>query len=327
MEWFWQSDINITLWIQSLGGWLELPMTIISMLGTQEFFMIALPAILWCWNYSLGIQIGIILLLEGGINTTLKFIFQAPRPYWIDAGVKAYAGETSFGFPSGHTQISTGVWGIFGLELVKKGIILFSIIAIALIGFSRIYLGVHFVEDVLGGLVFGLLVLILVRKYDTPILKWLNTRDIYQKYSLAVFSTAIFLFLMLLPFIFGKDFQIPGAWARQAQISYPSLQIDPFNQEHVFTVAGTWFGLVMGFIWFNQKYGSFKVEGSAKQKLLRYLVGVVGIFVIWFGLGRLFPEQPVYLGWIFRFIRYGLLGLWISVIAPLIFHRLKLAKA
>ena len=68
-------------------------------------------------------------------------------------------GEFSYGFPSGHTSVSVTLWGAFALLFRKKWIQYVSIALIVLIPFSRIYLGVHFLADVIGGYVLGSIIL------------------------------------------------------------------------------------------------------------------------------------------------------------------------
>lgn len=101
------------------------------------------------------------------LNLVLKSILQRPRPneYRI-------INETGYSFPSGHSMISMAFYG-FIIYLIYKNIknkylkwisiILLSIL-ILMIGFSRIYLGVHYVSDVLAGFLFSISYLIVYIK-------------------------------------------------------------------------------------------------------------------------------------------------------------------
>lgn len=86
------------------------------------------------------------------VNNILKVIFKRPRPIIINM-----IEEGSYSFPSGHSMISILFYGsiIYLLNKYKiKHCKLISIILsmlILLIGISRIYLGVHYPSDVLGG--------------------------------------------------------------------------------------------------------------------------------------------------------------------------------
>src|ERR1035437_8336078 len=89
----------------------------------------------------------------------IKIFINRPRPI-VDI---AYYIETSASFPSGHSTIAIAFFGFVTYYLLshvagknkKTILILLGTILIALIGFSRLYLGVHFLSDVLGGFLIG----------------------------------------------------------------------------------------------------------------------------------------------------------------------------
>ena len=114
-------------------------------------------------NKKIGLSVLINLCSVTVLNLVLKSILQRPRPneYRI-------INETGYSFPSGHSMISMAFYG-FIIYLIYKNIknkylkwisiILLSIL-ILMIGFSRIYLGVHYVSDVLAGFLFSISYLI-----------------------------------------------------------------------------------------------------------------------------------------------------------------------
>jgi hypothetical protein len=67
------------------------------------------------------------------------------------------------------------------------------------------------------------------------------------------------------------------------------------------------------------------VSGPVWKRVVRYVVGLLGVLVIWFGLGLVFPRGEAFVSSTFRFVRYSLLGAWVSAGAPLFFTKLKLS--
>jgi membrane-associated phospholipid phosphatase len=157
-------EIIVNEFLQSLGTWLRWPMQVITALGYEQFFILLLPTVYWCLDQAVGLRLGIALLLGTNLNTFFKFLFHNPRPFWISDNIVTYSHESSFGFPSGHAQVAASVWGWLAVEVKKRWFTISAIVLIFLIGLSRLYLGVHFLSDVLlGWLLGGLLVLLMAR--------------------------------------------------------------------------------------------------------------------------------------------------------------------
>lgn len=114
-------------------------------------------------NKKIGLSIILNLIVITGLNQILKYILQRPRPTEY-----RLIEETGFSFPSGHSMVSMAFYGYL-IYLIYKyvknkdlkwiSIVLLSIL-ICSIGISRIYLGVHYTSDVLGGFLISLSYLI-----------------------------------------------------------------------------------------------------------------------------------------------------------------------
>jgi len=125
-------------------------------------FLIILTITLFILIKNKKIGLSIILNLTG-LNQILKYILQRPRPTEY-----RLIEETGFSFPSGHSMVSMAFYGYL-IYLIYKyvknkdlkwiSIVLLSIL-ICSIGISRIYLGVHYTSDVLGGFLISLSYLI-----------------------------------------------------------------------------------------------------------------------------------------------------------------------
>jgi hypothetical protein len=88
-------------------------------------------------------------------------------------------------------------------------------------------------------------------------------------------------------------------------------------------VAGTFFGLVAGAILIFQR-GGFDARGAWPKRALRFVVGMVGVMILWLGLTMAFPRDASFVSQILRYLRCALTGFWVAYLAPSLFIRLGL---
>jgi membrane-associated phospholipid phosphatase len=313
-------EIVVNQFFQSLGLWLKLPMQAITALGYEEFFVLLLPTLYWCFDQMVGLRLGMVLLIGNTTNTFFKFLFHNSRPYWFSDSVESYTHETSFGIPSGHAQIAASVWGWLAFEVKKKWFTTAAILLIFLIGISRLYLGVHFLSDVLLGWLLGGLLVWAFAAWHKPVGKWLSQRSLTMKLVLVLLSTVVIIGLIMGVWWNFRSWEMPSEWAMRAG------EVDPFSLEGIFTLAGTWMGMLGGYVLLTASKGHFLAGQGGWRRIVRFLVGLVGIVVFYFGLGQIFPDNADFLSYALRLIRYTLIGLWVSWFGPVVFERLRLLK-
>lgn len=137
-------------------------MIFISFLGNHRFLIPLIFLFIFYFLYKnnkwMAIRTGVILLSSLAIMLSLKNLTQRERP--LDPLV---LGITNFSFPSGHSFMSVAFYGLLiwwvAISIKNKfwkfGLIILLFLLILLIGFSRIYLRVHYTTDVIAGLCFG----------------------------------------------------------------------------------------------------------------------------------------------------------------------------
>lgn len=136
----------------------------LTFLGDPMILLLLAAVITLAINRGVGIKMGLALLAAVITYSALKVLVGDPRPYFLDPEVGVVS-ATGFGFPSGHAMVAVVFW--VGLVLWMNTARRFAAWAIglsviAVVGMSRVYLGVHFPMDVIGGLVVGAGVLTLV---------------------------------------------------------------------------------------------------------------------------------------------------------------------
>lgn len=321
LEW----GIPIIEWFQALGDGLLPIMKFFTFLGTENFYLLIMPSFLWCFDSALGFRVGLILLTSGMLNATLKLAFGFPRPYWVSDRVSAYSAETSFGAPSGHAQNAVTLWGRLAAGLGRKWTTVGAIVLILAISISRLYLGVHFPTDVLAGWIVGGIILILFLKFEAPVKDWLSRKNVSSQIFVVILFSLSLLALGLIVSAIVSGREVPLEWSDRAAAAFPTAEpISPTDVDAFVSSSAVLLGLGSGGVLLFS-WGGFNAGGPYLKRLLRFLVGVSGVVIIYFGLRWIFPSEPSLLGHILRFIRYGLVGFWISYPAPRLFVKLNLA--
>jgi glycerophosphoryl diester phosphodiesterase len=127
--------------------------TALSALGYTPFFLVLLPLGYWLWDKAMFTRVAFLIGLVGLSNTFLKELFMDPRPD-LALALDGKVGD-SFGFPSGHAQIAVAMWFYLASQINRAWAWGLAALIAAGVCFSRLYLGVHDVEDVLGGAALG----------------------------------------------------------------------------------------------------------------------------------------------------------------------------
>jgi membrane-associated phospholipid phosphatase len=319
------SGIAFVIALQSAGNWLIAPMRFFSELGTEEFFFLVLPLIYWCINPMLGFRVGLLLVTSNLVNYAGKLLFAGPRPYWVSSHVRALWSETSFGAPSGHAQHGVVVWGAIAASVRRRWVWFAVILLIFLIGFSRIFLGAHFPHDVVAGWLLGAAILWAFVRYWDSAAAWLSGRTFGQQVLIAFIVSLIFVGVGLGVTALRSDYQLPIAWVDNALLAGTDAPA-PVEPSGIFTSAGTLFGLSFGFAWIRL-LGGYRVEGPIWKRAVRYVLGLIGVLILWMGLGEVFPRGDDALAYSLRFLRYALVGWWVTGGAPWLFNRFKLVES
>ncbi len=320
-----QNGIDWIIAIQSLGSWLQYPMKFLTSLGSENFFFLVLPLVYWSLDAGLGLRVAFILVASNSLNCIGKFLFASPRPYWVSARVVPGSVESSFGVPSGHAQNSAALWGILaaGVPAGKRWAWAAAILLALLVGFSRLYLGMHFVHDVLLGWLIGYLLLFAFLKFWDPVAAWLKTKALALQMMIA-FAISLFVILVsLLSHAHLNGYTFPVEWTANALRAGPLPA--PASIEDVFTVAGSLFGMAAGAAWIASR-GGYQAEGPVGQRALRYVVGLIGVLILWEGLGAILPGGETWIPLTLRYIRYSLVGFWMTGGAPWLFFHFNLAR-
>ena len=263
---------------------------LVSAMGTEYFFLLALPVVFWCVDHRKGLRLGLFVIVSAVTNAWLKEVFMQPRPYDLDPSV-GMGREITYGLPSAHSQNSAVLWGVLAPWIRKPLGLILALVLPLLIGLSRVYLGVHFPSDVFLGWALG-------GFFAFAHMIWGDSLEDLTK-------------------------KIPGrVWILLAAAA--SLGMNALNRNET-GLPGALLGVTAGAVLAARLARFDASSGSLGKKALRFLVGAAGGAVIYFGLKVVFPGRESASYALFRFVRYGILGAWVSLGAPWAFLRLRLA--
>jgi membrane-associated phospholipid phosphatase len=287
-----QYSLELIVALQQIHPALHLIFRGFTFLGQPQFYLLILPALVWCVDLRMGARVGVFLLFSSQLNTVLKELFQQPRPGDFDPSLQL-AWFEGYGLPSGHAQLVVVFWGAIASWARRRWLWILLAGLMFLVGFSRLYLGVHFPQDILAGWAIGALSLVLYLAAQPSLERGLAGMDLRWQILLGV-GVPLILFVTA-----------PG---KSVALAMGAL-------------SGASLGLAL-----ERRYVRFSAAGPIWQRALRFFVGTVVILPLYGLQGTIsVPEGS----WPYLASRYLFLvgvGLWITLGAPWLFRLLHLAQ-
>jgi len=271
---------NIIRYLQSLGNpSVDNLFIAVTTINSQSVYFLLASLILWCFSKRTGIRALYVILFSAFATILIKNLFSMPRPPEALHKIQ----ENDFGFPSGHAQVSSSFWGYAGLSIKNKFIVFVGIIAIMSVSLSRVYLGVHYVGDVLGGIMFGLSAALIFVKIEPVVTNKLEKLNRISRYLVAV----------ILPLLLVTTVSMQNSLLKeQAEIG--------------FVMAG----IGAGYLLEKERIG-FTDAKNNKQRINRALTGIAVLGIIYLVSSMLFLINPTFI-----FLKYAALGFASTFIVP-----------
>lgn len=292
-------------------------MRFMSFVGSSAFYLPLLAVVFWCVSPRVGARAAVVLAISGMLNTLLKLVFQAPRPYWTDPGVRPLESQSSFGMPSGHAQSSIVAWGYLAARLARTWAWLLAGVVIVLVGVSRVYIGVHSAGQVLAGWAIGAVLLVVVLRMEPILAPWWCDRHIAAQLGMSLAVALAFLVPTALAVESMDGWRMPDSWQRA--IIAAGGRVDQVGLERGAMAAGILCGVLAGLSWLSHR-GWFDPGGTLPRRAARVPVGFAGVIVI-STVGLFLGHDPVT-----AFVVETLVGAWVTAGAPEAFVRLGLAS-
>jgi membrane-associated phospholipid phosphatase len=285
----------------------------ITYLGEPIVFVILFAIIFIVYNKNFAKNLVSSLLLTLFLNQWIKQLFKDTRPDTnIDPSEEYGLIETSYGFPSAHAQNAVGFWGYMAYKWKDKpkSFILPIIptilsIIIFLIAISRIIVGVHDLQDIIGGLLIGIVILMVFIYLEPLVSKQFNKLSFTLKIIIAVIISIL---IFLIP-----TFLYPKAGVGLVP-SAPS-----YSDNGAFgLVGGVILGFSLGYI-LEGEYIKYEPKTlNPKQKIINVIIGLIILLLIFLPLEYLLEIDSVF----YRFARYAILAFVLTFILPILFKKI-----
>lgn len=314
MDEIYRIGLEIVRQVQSIGPAFDTPMQIFTMMGQSKFYFALLPLIFWCVNQEVGANLALLLFASSYFNNLFKGTIQEPRPYWLDASLLKGAPSDSFGLPSGHAQAVATMWGYVAIRLRRWWGWAAALFMIVMVSLSRVYLGKHFAIDVLGGVLVGAVLIAVYVTFQPRLSAWFANHSLGTQVGWV--TLAIVVALLGLTAIAGSR-----------QVGYDLSLYNPglaAAKENIITMSGALLGAGVGLV-LERRYVRFSASGSLWQRLARAVIGMVGVWMLFFQSELFLPPEPLALFLVTNFVRYAVTTFWVTFIWPWLFVRLKWA--
>jgi len=276
---------------------LNVLITWITRLGEEMIIIVIFCLIFWCLSKHKAYVIGIVFFFTAIIVQGMKITFRVDRPWVYDPTFPTVTGAegtaTSYAFPSGHTQAAAAYMIPLGMLLKNKALKFIMFALAILVAFSRMYLGVHFLSDVIVSLaiVFVATLLAIRLYYNAP-----DNKRSKVLFPLLITVASVVLLIIV-------------AVLDRAGVTYASELRDSV------LAAGAALGFAIG-MYIEQMYINFSVKTkNVGLQILKFVLGLVGTFAIMEG-ARILGSGLVADGF-----RYAFVTLWITAVYPLIIKK------
>ena len=293
-------EVRLMEWLQSFENPVVTTIaTFFSMFG-EELFLIAIVGFLyWCWDKEKAKPISLTLLFSLSICVQIKGLIIRRRPYMDNATVKCIrpahkdgdimsVSVQGYSCPSAHSALSVTTFGSIAYWFRKRLFLIIAFVVPICVGFSRIYFGVHYPTDVIGGWLVGVLSVLLI--------SWLYNKLTDKKWIFLLITA-----ITLTGIFYCRD-------------------------SEYFTLLGLTLGFNLGYM-FEQKFVQFNNTRSILKSVSRILGGVVLFFVLSFVLklpfSAEFLSEASMLSFAVRTVRYLIIAFVIIGIYPKVFDKCK----
>lgn len=288
------SGIDIIRVVQSISSpFFDRVFLAITDLHSENIYIILLPVLLWLYDKRFARYMTAVFMLSYWSNNVLKDLFHTARP--TPDQVRVVRPETSGAFPSGHAMTPLMFWGAIASRAHRTWITVVVCVFLFLIGLSRLYLGVHWPLDIIGGWTIGA---VMLWGFERSRSFWTGENMSFRNRLLTALAVPV------------------GAALISALLGQMPAITDTTEAAQFFTVLGAYIGLAVGGVAEEEYVGFNPRQGGIGAQVLKVVVGLGLVLAVKEGFKLFLPDNG--LG---DMIRYFFVAAMATFGAPWVFHR------
>ncbi len=223
----------------------------LNLVDTPQFALLLIPLIWYGVSQKAGARLCYILAINGVLNWTLKHLIMQPRPIAFDPNVPLVLLKSPFGMPSGGAQSAVLYAFLIACALQNFWGYFAAINIFFWLSFSRVYLGLHFPTDIVGGWIAGLFLVATYFFLFPKVEDYLSKQSLEKQLSIGLF---IPFFSLLIPL--------------------------PFDGTRIYAIAAFCISIALGLYLCSKTNLLLPAQTSLGRRLLRISIPLMGTFAL-----------------------------------------------
>ena len=249
-----------------------------------------------------GVRLATLFGLNSGLNEAVKLAGHMPRPYWVSDAVRAFSAHSSFGFPSGAAMSGAVMYGYIAVQVRRFPVVILCGILLLATSMVRIFSGIHFLLDILGGWALGFLLLAVFLLAAPKVEEYAGRLSRPSRLALVAVVSAIPILIVVPAYLSLGNWEIPAPWIELA-LRQTGATIHPDRIQYAWGAAGIIFGSLVGYEFLTSR-GGWSPPADLKQRAGVVFAGTLSVLLVnmtipgiwvYLGITALSPQFAVFL--------------------------------
>jgi len=314
-------DPGINIAVQNISPALTQFVSAGEFLDSTAWYLLMISVLYLGFHPRYGVRLAVMVGITAGLNEALKLAWHLPRPYWITPEIRAFTSHPSFGFPSGAAMYGAVIYGYIASVIQRWWAVTACAFLLVVTCLVRVFAGAHFALDVIGGLLFGFLLLLLFFLAVPRAERYAGGLSRGGRYTGIIILSLLPVLVAAPAYLPLAGWQLPESWVVTAHLQIAST-IDPVSLLYSWGAAGIILGSLAGYeILLSQ--GGWAPPAEPCRKGMVVLAGTVSVLMLnaVIVMIRSVPDLDTPFDQAARVLSMALVLFWLTACIPLIARR------